>query len=318
MAAASDAYPPELLELRHLRPGDLDDVLQEEVLTWRSTLSWDYTPSTELVRRFVRIQALSGFALVIHGSVVGYCYYVCEERKGLIGDLYVMRDFATAHNEDLLLSAVLNVLKQTPHVQRIEAQLMMSRGPFERALPMSRFVQIYSRNFMVADLDGVQKLPPGRADVHVDLWDERRQDEAAQVIAAAYQGHIDSSINDQYRSVSGARRFLLNIVQYPGCGSFFGPASYLAQVGSRVGGLCLSSMVASDAGHITQICVAPEVKGRGVGYELLRRSLVSLADQGCAKTSLTVTASNEEAIALYQRVGFRAVRRFAAYVWEGF
>ena len=38
----------------------------------------------------------------------------------------------------------------------------------------------------------------------------------------------------------------------------------------------------------------------------------------CERVSLTVTAGNTEAIELYQRIGFRATRRFAAYVWEGF
>jgi ribosomal protein S18 acetylase RimI-like enzyme len=43
-----------------------------------------------------------------------------------------------------------------------------------------------------------------------------------------------------------------------------------------------------------------------------------LRDAGCRKTSLTVTASNREAIKLYEDVGFTTVRSFYAYVWEGF
>jgi ribosomal protein S18 acetylase RimI-like enzyme len=82
--------------------------------------------------------------------------------------------------------------------------------------------------------------------------------------------------------------------------------------------LVLSSLVASDVGHITQICVAPEAKGEGIGYELMRHSLTALKQAGCEKTSLTVTASNTNAIRLYQMLGFRAMRRFSAYVWEGF
>jgi ribosomal protein S18 acetylase RimI-like enzyme len=83
-------------------------------------------------------------------------------------------------------------------------------------------------------------------------------------------------------------------------------------------GLSLASLVASDVGHVTQICVAPEAKGTGAGYELLRRSLNSLAGEGCTRASLTVTAANQEAVQLYQSTGFRATRRFAAYVWDGF
>jgi ribosomal protein S18 acetylase RimI-like enzyme len=72
------------------------------------------------------------------------------------------------------------------------------------------------------------------------------------------------------------------------------------------------------AGHITQICVAPEVRGTGLGYEVLRRSLMTLQEHGCRKVSLTVTAANREAVDLYERMGFRTTRKFHAFVWEGF
>ena len=44
------------------------------------------------MRRFVDMRALNGSALVEDGEVAGYMYYVLEEDKGLIGDLYVRRD----------------------------------------------------------------------------------------------------------------------------------------------------------------------------------------------------------------------------------
>src|SRR5690242_14957869 len=81
MAAVPEAYSPDVVELRDIRSEDLEPLLVEEGLTWRSLLSWDFTPSADLVRRFVNIQALNGFALVAGRRVVGYAYYVCEERK---------------------------------------------------------------------------------------------------------------------------------------------------------------------------------------------------------------------------------------------
>ena len=60
------------------------------------------------------------------------------------------------------------------------------------------------------------------------------------------------------------------------------------------------------------------MRGTGIGHALLRQSLINLREAGCRSASLTVTAANEDAVALYERVGFRTVRRFPAYVWEGF
>jgi ribosomal protein S18 acetylase RimI-like enzyme len=82
-------------------------------------------------------------------------------------------------------------------------------------------------------------------------------------------------------------------------------------------GISLTSLVAPACGHVTQICVAPEVRGTGIGHALLRRSLMSLRDSGCASATLTVTVANTGAVDLYERMGFRTVRRFPAYVWEG-
>ncbi len=319
MAALSESPALRIVDLRELRAEDLAPVLDEEVESWRRELDWDFRPSAELVRRYVQMQALNGYCLLAGGRAAGYVYYVCEERKGLIGDLYVVDQCRSAENENLLLGAVLDPLLTLPIVRRVESQLMMISAPFSRPLPHRRFLHSFPRCFMEMDLQQAGSLPSrSLPDIRLDLWNERRQESAGRLIAVAYQGHVDSRINDQYRSPGGASRFLLNIIQYPGCGTFFQPASWVA-IEAATGQLCgisLASLVSSDVGHITQICVIPAVKGKGVGYELLRRSLVSLAEHGCRKVSLTVTASNLEAIRLYQNVGFFTRRNFAAMVWE--
>jgi len=322
MAALSDSPLARIVDLRQLRAGDLDLLLAEETSTWLEILDWDFRASAGLVRRFLEMQALNGSALVMNGYPVGYCYFVSEERKGLIGDLYVMRDFLTPDNEAALLESVVSRLMATAFVKRIESQLMMLRSGPSLVLPRRDFVRTFLRTFMEIDLAMAAGLParkPTQA-VLIDGWTERRQDEAGALIAESYRGHIDSEINDQYRSPNGARRFLANIIQYPGCGSFFQPASFVAlDAGTgKLCGICLASLVNADVGHITQVCVSRATRGSGVGYELIRRSIETLAKHGCRKASLTVTAANTSAIELYERMGFVETRTFAAHVWEGF
>jgi len=322
MAALSDSPVWRVLELRHLRAGDLNPLLDEETDVWAQELEWDFRGSAGLVRRFLEMQALNGFALLMNGYAVGYCYFVTEERKGLIGDLYVMKEFVTVENEERLLGAVVDHLVKTTFIHRIESQIMMLRHGGALRLPQQRYLRVHPRNFMQIDVTALERLPEARTKraVWFDRWAERRQDEAASMIAAAYQGHIDSEINDQYRSPAGARRFLQNIIQYPGCGSFFQPASFIATDPDtgKLCGICLASLVQADVGHITQVCVTKAMRGTSVGYELIRRSLDSLVRHGCRRVSLTVTASNTEAIALYERMGFQKSRTFSAYVWDGF
>jgi ribosomal protein S18 acetylase RimI-like enzyme len=313
--------PPEIVELRRLNARDLEPLLQEETAAWWQKLEWDFEKSADLVRRFVDLRALNGYALVEDGLPIGYIYYVLEDAKGLMGDLYVMREHRTVERENLLLSAALHSIVSHPQITRIESQLMMLEFATSRAVPGAANLSTFDRNFMRIDLRRAV-LPEARVRraVTIDRWTDVLQDATAHLISSAYQGHVDSRINDQYRTAAGARRFLHNIVQYPGCGVFFRPASYAAFEPSSglLCGISLSSLVSRDRGHITQICVSKEVKGSGVGYALLRQSLMALSDMGCRAATLTVTAANEGAVALYERVGFQTVRRFSAYVWEGF
>ena len=312
--------PPEMVDLRRLSARDLEPLLQEETAAWRDELEWDFDKSADLVRRFVDLRALNGSALVEEGEVSGYLYYVVEDNKGLIGDLYVRREWRTPDREHTLLEWALEAIMASPSVSRIESQLMMLRFAPERSVPRDDCSSAFERNFMRVDLR--RPLGEGRVrrPMYMERWSDHYTDAAAQLIAAAYAGHIDSRINDQYRSAAGARRFLYNIVQYPGCGAFYRPASYAAFEAATglMCGISLASMVAPECGHITQICVSPSAKGKGIGHALLRQSLMTLREHGCRSGSLTVTAANHGAVELYERVGFSTVRRFSAYVWEGF
>ena len=310
----------EVAELRNVDGPAMSALLDQEAAIWRETLRWDFSASAKLVARFLDVQALRGYVLLHRGAPVGFSYYVCEERKGLIGDLYVSREFASVETEGMLLSAVLGALSQTPPVRRVESQLMMLRHAKPPHLPLPQYLRMFERLFLEIALPGSLKPRPDARGILYEGWTERRQDDAALMIAASYRQHIDSEINDQYRSAPGARRFLVNIIQYPGCGSFYQPASFVAvdAANGQLRGICLCSLVSADAGHVTQVCVGPSMRGHGIGYEMMRRSLEVLTASGCTTASLTVTAANHSAVELYLRMGFTQTKAFTAHVWEGF
>jgi len=311
--------PDELVDLRRIAAADLDAVLAEEVAAWRDELQWDFAKSADLVRRFVGVHALSGRALVVDGRICGYLYFVLEDRKALIGDLYILQALRTAERENALLQAAVDEILASPQIARIEAQLLMLAHAPGRELPHAAQARAFCRNFMLADLSSAD-LGEGdvRRPIYLETWSDHYREAAAALIADAYAGHIDGWVNDQYRSAAGARRFLHNIVAYPGCGTFAPSASYLAfeAASGRLCGLSLASLVSRQSGHITQICVSPAVRGSGIGHALLRQSLLALRKTDCRCAGLTVTAANEGAVALYERVGFRTIRQFSAYAWE--
>jgi len=321
MSALSDPKLPEVVELSRLDVSQFDALFGEEIAVWDEKFQWDFRPSADLLRRFLLVHSLIGYALRVGQSVVGYTYCVCEGRKGLIGDLFLKEEFGGAENESLLLGSAVQGLMHTGGVKRIESQLMLFRhrtGP----LPFSRFVSRHDRLFMSVEASAIAGLKQLSTDSGTTFhpWIERYQEETAHLVAAAYRGHVDSEINDQYRTIPGARHFLTNIIRYPGCGVFSAEASLIARDThtGKISGACLASRVSRHSGHITQLCVLPAIRGAHLGYELLRRSLVKLQAMGCTSVSLTVTASNQNAIHLYESVGFRRSAVFPALIWDGF
>jgi ribosomal protein S18 acetylase RimI-like enzyme len=317
-AAPADPPSPRTVDLRSVDVESLAPVVDEQIESWRNELDWDFTTSANLVRRFVEMRALMGYAVVSKarpGQVVGYSYYVCEDNKGLIGDLYVLKQYRSRDFEDALFQATLDAMCQTPGVNRIESQLLMLTDVANRRLPYPNWFQSFRRLFLEAPLAALPQRKLASTMIIVP-WIEAYQEGTGRLIVNAYLGHIDSQINDQYRSATGARRFLTNIIQYPGCGTFFAPASFASMDKGMLCGASLASLVSSDVGHITQVCVAPSYQGTGLGYELVRRSMAALAAHGCRAVSLTVTAANEQALSLYRRMGFVEKRAFSAYVWE--
>lgn len=320
MAALAESRA-ELVALVDLAPWQLDPTLDEAIRAWDRRLHWDFRSTAELVRNYVQMRALEGLALISAGEVAGYCYWVHEGAKALLGDLYVRDSWRNAAAENILLEGAIRSLRASrlPGVgSRIEAQLMQIGTRASALLPDGPRPRAFPRLFMLRPGGG--PLPAARtrlSGLRFTHWDMRWRDAAAVLIANVYRNHVDSLINDQYCSPQGAARFLLNIVQYPGCGTFLPAASQIAvDAEGALAGLLLATRVAPRTGHIAQLCLRSDWIGSGLGCELLRRSLTTLADIGLDEASLTVTEENDRAIRLYERTGFHAIHRFDALVWE--
>jgi [ribosomal protein S18]-alanine N-acetyltransferase len=81
------------------------------------------------------------------------------------------------------------------------------------------------------------------------------------------------------------------------------------ETGALVGYLVISRYV--DAWHVMNVAVAPGHRRRGIATTLLERLFELTAGRGRRGYTLEVRISNTEAIALYERLGFKArgVRR---------
>ena len=316
----------QIVDLRQIHSRALEPLFKEEARHWRDELHWDYLPSIDLIRKFIDTRSLNGYLAMRDGRPAGYGFYVLEDHKGLIGGLFVSSQFQqsviTKDQQAVitkeLLSEMFSALRSTPLLQRIEAQLM----PFGTELDpdfLSQYFRLHTRQFMLLNLaDARLRGKPLSAGLRLEPWSDRAFESAARLIQLAYADHVDGAINDQYRSEAGGMKFLRNIVILPGCGQFLPEASFLVRpaTSDNLIGMVLTSTVQERVGHTTQICVMPGYQKHGIGRTLIEQSIHALRRRHYERLSLTVTAVNSPAVDLYEHIGFRTIKRFAAGVWQ--
>jgi len=312
----------EILDLRHFTSADLRPLLEDEVRVWAELLCWDYSGSAEMILRYMDAKFLPGYAAVSRGKVFGYSFFVYESSKGVIGDLFVRSGDNGSNREEVerrLLTHVIETLQQSPGIHRIEAQLLAHEAGAASQPFLAQGFSRHARLFMALPLAAPIEAKVIAADIELRRWTEQDYQPSAAVITSAYRNHVDSEINDQYRTLSGSLRFLNNIIRFPGCGTFDPESSFVA-VNKRnhsLVGVILCSRVRYDTGHVTQICVLPDHRGLGLGKALLAVTVRNLTQRKFSALSLTVTEANSPAVDLYARLGFEQKRVFDAFVWEG-
>lgn len=328
MASLPVASQIEVLDLRHFSARQLRHLLERESELWRDRLRWDYRSSTELLLQYLESRILHGFVALDQGRVCGYTFCVYEGHKAVIGDAFASghRTMTDADATRVLLEHMLEMLRHSPSVDRVESQLLLfDAGEFAGIFSGPQFT-VYPRLFLECDLRGfphTSRLPDGSTrslppELEMSPWTAQDYQAAGELIYASYVGHSDASINDQYRSLHGSLRFLHNIVRFPGCGIFEANFSWMLRdkLNGELVGMVLCSRVAPDVAHVTQLCIAQAYRGRGLGRALLAQSAGALLHAGLDAITLTVTEANQQAVKLYEGFGFTLRHRFDAMAMD--
>jgi predicted GNAT family acetyltransferase len=326
--------PPqlEILDLRHFSAAQLAPLLRDQATRWHRRLQWDYTRASTLLLEYIDSRILPGFVALQSGKIVGYAFAVYEAAKAVVGDVYAYGETESLTNPicETLLHHLLDLLLASPGVDRIESQLLMFPTGALASPFLARGFRACPRMFMLCDLNAGDALGAPSLDFQtwagtestanplLQPWRPEFYNPAAALIHRCYTGHIDSTINDQYRSIHGAQRFLHNIIRFPGCGVFDTESSWVLRNPDTqtLDAILLCSRVRGDVAHITQLCVSPALRGHGLGQMLLRHCAQDIRKRGVTTLSLTVTETNTAAVKVYERNGFRTLHRFDAMVWD--
>ncbi len=288
-----------IVDLRQLNSRQIEPLLAEEAQHWRDELRWDYRPSLELIKKFVDAKSLAGCVAMENGRALGYAFYVVEEHKGLIGGLYVSPQYPQLELARQLLVGHAGDSAGHSGNRADRSAIDSVRLRFRRRLWRARLPHLSAAVHAAGSGPG-HPAQRRRCELRawlLERWDDRQFAACARLIQLAYANHMDGEINDQYRSESGALKFLKNIVILPGCGQFLAQASFVLRAphSHELVGVVLTSAVAPGIGHTTQICVMPGYQGHGLGRRLIDATIAALRERGYTALSLTVTSSNQNA-----------------------
>lgn len=70
-------------------------------------------------------------------------------------------------------------------------------------------------------------------------------------------------------------------------------------------------------GHVISVAVLEEHRGKGIGTRLINTAQEEMSKKSASESYLEVRVSNERAITLYERLGYRTVGRLEAYYKDG-
>ena len=70
-------------------------------------------------------------------------------------------------------------------------------------------------------------------------------------------------------------------------------------------------------GHVVSVAVIDEHRGKGIGSELVNESLKGVKMRQCGEMYLEVRCSNNDAVKLYEKLGFSINQRLKTYYRDG-
>jgi GNAT superfamily N-acetyltransferase len=173
-------------------------------------------------------------------------------------------------------------------------------------------IAYFKRYRMEISLSG-RALDPTPVPEHYSFlpWDGALLDAFARAKYLGFRNEIDTEVFPCLAEFEGCRRLMADIASRPG---FVPAATWLAMRlpdGDARPQYCGTVQGVRDrhgVGAIQNLGVAHEHRRRGLGESLVLHALRGFRRSGVGRVMLEVTAENDQAIRLYRRLGFSAVK----------
>lgn len=143
-------------------------------------------------------------------------------------------------------------------------------------------------------------------------WEDACLDDVCRIMCSHY-APSDRRVYPALTKEDGARALLQSVLEGRH-GQFLSRLSTVARVEGRIVGFMLATLLLDGSVLVLNIAVDTGHRGKGIGSAMMRRLIEESAREGKKQIVLAVTSSNENAIRIYERLGFRQNMAFKQYV----
>jgi ribosomal protein S18 acetylase RimI-like enzyme len=181
----------------------------------------------------------------------------------------------------------------------------MLRSRYRRqALRMTK-LRYFKRHRMELDLRHPRPQPELPRGFYWQPWAMELLELHARVKFNCFAGETDAEVFPSLGTLAGCRDLMVAIATRPG---FCPRATWLIAGPEGCVGTVQGLLDPNGYGGIQNLGVVVGYRGLGLGRALLLKALDGFAAAGVRRAFLEVTASNEAAVKMYRRYGFRAYK----------
>jgi ribosomal protein S18 acetylase RimI-like enzyme len=295
---------------------ELTRLFDEEAAMWAKDLRWSFAPTRGRLEAALDEGTLQGLVAKDDLGACAYATYAFDCGHGVVGSVFASARARRQGTEERLVQGILNRLQNLrPNI--IDCQTLFSSEPSLRAPFFARGFESAARVYMTierADWLAARRKPlspsPRTKPTH-------RTDLKA-LTRLIYAAHLETHRKDassSFDSLDSCERILRQIVLDEVCGPFDSLGSRRVEANGRIIAASLLTWPLPDVAHISEVATDPAHRREGLARHCLAESLADAFERGQASSAtLSVTASNQGALALYESMGFVPRIRYESHV----
>jgi ribosomal protein S18 acetylase RimI-like enzyme len=238
------------------------------------------------------------------GRLAGAC--LCIDGAGRLSTVFIPTQSRFLAASTVMVGLLEEVARQgrLRNVQLLQATVVPGTRLESDVYRQAGFERLAQMIYMDSDLTQPLRSPQPIVDVEWLTYDNAVHPLFARVVQETYERSLDCVGLNKVRHIEDI------LASHKAAGEFEPRHWFVARVGGQPAGVILLSRVPERwALEVVYMGVLPAWRGRGCGAGLLLKALETAREQALATLTLTVDATNEPALRLYARFGFRETAR---------